>query len=113
MNAPNDLNDSVGMMMFEPQRHQSRPGETDVEAVVRRMARSIGEIVSRSGPEPHVPVLGGRDLRGVGFVAAHEPPELPARLCRRFDRQQEVPHHRHQVSAENEALNVGEVESRL
>ena len=77
------------------------------------MARGIGGIVCRSGREPHVPVRRSRDLGGVGFVAAHEPSELPARLCRSLYRQQEVPHHRHSVSAENEPLNVREVERRF
>jgi hypothetical protein len=57
-----------------------------------------------------MPVLGRGDLREVGFVAAHQPPELPARLCRRSYRQQEMPQHRHSVTAENEALNVRKVE---
>ena len=53
-----------------------------------------------------MPVLGGGDLRGLGFVAAYEPSKLPARLLRSSYRQQEMPHHRHPVTAENEALNV-------
>ena len=39
-----------------------------------------------------------------------EPSELPARLCGIFHRQQEMPHDRHSVTAENEPLNVREVE---
>ena len=56
--------------------------------------------------EPDVPVFGSRDLRRVGLVAADEPPEQLA--CRRgnADRQQEMPHHRHPVAAQDEALNV-------
>jgi hypothetical protein len=48
-----------------------------------------------------------------GLVAVHEMSELSARLCRNTHRQQEVPHHRHRVSAENETLDVREVECRL
>ena len=46
------------------------------------MTRGRRRIVSRSGGEPHVPVRGGGDLRDVGFVAAHQPAELPARRRR-------------------------------
>ncbi len=95
------------------QRHQSGPCDADVETIVGRATRGIGGIVSRSGRKPHVPVLGSRELRGVGFVAAHEPSKLPARLCRTSYRQQEMPDHRHSVSAKNEPLNVREVERGL
>ena len=80
MNAPKDLNDSVGHELLDLQRNQSGPRDADVEAVVGGTARGSGGIVSRSGREPHVPVLGSRDLRDVGFVAAHEPSELPSGL---------------------------------
>ena len=59
-----------------------------------------------------MPVLGRRDLWGVGFVAADEPPELPPRLRRISHGQQEMPHHRHPVGAEDEPLDVPEVERR-
>ena len=98
--------------LFDLERNESGPRDTDVEAIVGRATRSIGEIVSRSGREPDMPVLGRRDLRDVGFVAADEPRELPARFCRSSDRQQEVPHHRHRVGAENEPLDVREFERR-
>ena len=97
---------------FDLQRDQSGPRDADVEAIVGRATRGIGKIVSRPGREPHMPVRGSRDLRDVGFVTADEPSELPARLCRSSDRQQEMPHHRHRVAAENEPLNVREVERR-
>ena len=47
------------------QRNQSGPRDADVEAVVGLAARGIGGIVSRSGREPHMPVLGSRDLGSV------------------------------------------------
>ena len=112
MNAPKDSNESVGTRCFDLQRNQSGPRDTDVEAIVGRATRGSGGVVARSGREPDVPILGRRDLRGVGFVAADEPSELPARLCRSSDRQQEVPHHRHRVRAEDEPLDVREVERR-
>ena len=95
------------------QRYQSGPRDTDVEAIVGLATWGIGRIVPRPGREPYVPVLRSRDLRGVGFIAAYEPAELPARVCRTSYRQQEVPHQRHPVSPENESLNVRKVERRL
>jgi hypothetical protein len=60
-----------------------------------------------------MPVLGSGDLRDVGFVAVHKPSELHARPRRSSYRQQEMPHHRHSVTAENEPLNVCEVKRRI
>ena len=60
-----------------------------------------------------MPVLGRRDLWGIGFVTTDEPPELPARLCRSSDRQQEMPNHRHPVRAKDDPLDVREVELGL
>ncbi|MGA9887999.1 MAG: hypothetical protein WBQ31_10925, partial [Candidatus Acidiferrales bacterium] len=57
-----------------------------------------------------MPVFGSGDLRDIGFVPAYEPSELSARCCRISYFQQEMPHHRHSVTAQNEALNVSEVE---
>ena len=57
-----------------------------------------------------MPVLGRRDLGRVGFVAVDEPTEELA--CRRgdIDLQQEMPHDRHAVAAENDALNVFQIQ---
>ena len=94
------------------QRDQPGPRDPEVEAIVGRVARGIGGIVARPGREPHMPIVGRRHLGNVRLVAAHQSSELPARRCRIFDPQQEVPHHRHHVRAENEALYVREVEPR-
>jgi hypothetical protein len=60
--------------------------------------------------ESDVPVLGGGNLRRVGLVTADEPSEQLARRGGDTDRQQEMPHHRHPVTAQNEALNIFEVQ---
>src|SRR5437762_1239894 len=49
-------------------------------------------------------------LRGVGLIAANEPPEQPAGLRGNADRQQEMSYHRHPVPAQDEPLNVAELE---
>ena len=77
---------------LEFQRHEPRPRDPEVEAVVRAAVRGLRRIVSRSGREPHMPLVRSGDLRGVGFVAAHEPAELSARFCRSSYRQQEMPY---------------------
>ena len=112
MKAPNDANDNRRDLLFDLQRNQPRPRDPHVEAIVGLVAWGIGGIVAWPGREPHMPVLGSRHLGNVRLVAAHQSPELPARLCRSFDPQQEVPHHRHHVRAENEPLYVREVEPR-
>src|SRR5436190_2754270 len=92
------------------QRDQSGPGNADVEAIVGLAARDIGGVVFRSRLKPDVPVFGSSDLRRVGLIAANEPPEQPAGLGGNANRQQEMPHHRHPVPAEDEPLNVAELE---
>ena len=57
-----------------------------------------------------VPSFGSGDLRHVGFVAIGEPSEQVAGRGGSADRQQEMPHHRHPVTAQNKALNIAEVE---
>ena len=95
---------------LEPKRDESGPRDADVEAVVRAAAGRIAEVVEGPWREPYVPVSSGGDLRGVGLVAADEPSQLSARLRRRADRQQEVPRKGHHVGAEDEPLDVREVE---
>src|SRR6267154_5715143 len=92
------------------QRDQSGPGNADVEAIVGLAARDIGGVVSRPRLEPDVPVFGGGDLRRVGLIAANEPPEQPAGLRGNTDRKQEMSYHRHPVPAQDEPLNVAELE---
>src|ERR1700738_4891102 len=57
-----------------------------------------------------MPIFRSGDLRHVGFVAIDEPSEHLAGLRGNADRQQEMPHHRHLVTTEDEALNIAEVE---
>ena len=96
--------------LFDLQRNQSVPGDAHIQAVVGRVARGCGRIVERAGREPDMPVLGRRDLWGVGFVAADQASQLPPRLRRISDGQQKMPHHRHPVGAEDEPLDVREVQ---
>jgi hypothetical protein len=57
-----------------------------------------------------VPILGRSDLRGVSLVSADEAPEEFACFRRQVHSEQEMPHHRHPVTAKDETLNIGEVE---
>ncbi|WP_154071341.1 hypothetical protein [Bradyrhizobium lablabi] len=59
--------------------------------------------------ETHVPIFRSGDLRHVEFVAIDEPTEQLAGRRGNADRKQEMPHHRHLVTAEDEALNIAEV----
>ena len=107
MKAPNDLNESVGMRRLAP-GPPVRAGDTDVQAIVGRVARGIRGLPVRS--KPHVRVRGCRYLGSAGFVAVDKPSRQPARLCRSLYRQQEMSQQRHCIRAENEPLNVREVE---
>ena len=99
-----------GNTILDFQGNETRPGDPEVEAIVGLAAREIGQIVSRPRLEPDMPVLGGGDLRRVGLVAADEPSEKISRLGGDTDRQQEMPHHRHSITPENEALDIVELQ---
>lgn len=77
------------------------------------MPWDIGRIVSRPRRKPYVPVFGCRNLRRIGLISTDEASEQLARLRGVNHRQQEMPHHRHSVTTENEPLNVREVECRF
>jgi len=95
--------------VLDLQCHQSRPSDPKVEAIIGFVARGLGRIVLRARLESDMPVLRGRDLRRVGFVAADEPSQCPARRVGHTHLQQEMPYHRHSVAAENEALDIVDI----
>src|SRR5712672_991669 len=66
--------------ILQPQRDETGPRNSQVEAIVGLAARERGEIVSWSRREPDMPVLGGGDLRRVRLIAADEPSEQRARF---------------------------------
>jgi hypothetical protein len=96
--------------LLDLQRNHSRPGDSDVQAIVRLAARRFRRIISRAGREPDVPILGGSDLRGVSRVSADEASEQLACLGRDIHGEQEMSHHWHPVTAKDESLNIPEVE---
>src|SRR5258708_16531319 len=77
------------------------------------MAGNSGGIVSRPRRKPDVPIFGSSNLRRVGLISTDETSEQLARLRRGNNGQQEMPHHWHFVTAENESLNIGEIECRF
>jgi hypothetical protein len=60
-----------------------------------------------------MPVFGGSDLRRVGLIAADEPAEQLSGFSGGTDRQQEMPHHRHSVPAQDKSLNICEIQRGL
>ena len=92
--------------MFELQRDHSGPGDAEVETIVGLAPRRIRLIICGPRPKADPPVPGCCDLRRVGLVAADEPAEKFARFRRDADLQQEVPHHRHPIAAQDETLDV-------
>src|SRR5262245_47189988 len=103
----------MGEAALELERRQARPGDAAVEAIVGLAAWAGAEIVARAGLKSDMPVFGCRDLRRMGFVAADKPSEEFAGRRRRVRLEQNMPHHRHAVTAQNEALNVFHVEGGL
>ena len=104
------LEGEVGNVILDLQRQQSRPGDAQVQAIVGLAARRLRRIVSRARLESDVPVPGRRDLGGVGFIAVDEPPEELAGRRGDIDLQEEMPHDRHAVAADDEALNVFQIQ---
>src|SRR5712664_1251208 len=96
--------------LLDFQRDQPGPCDAKVQAIVWPAARSVSGIVAWSWLEPHVPIFRSGDLRRIRFVATDEPSEQLAGVGGNADRQQEMPHHRHLVTAQNKALNVAEFE---
>src|SRR4029077_19171674 len=86
------------------------PGDAQVQAIVGLARRGIGEVVAWSRLEPHVPVFGRGDLRRIRLLPADEPPEQLTRLRGDAYPEQEMPYHRHPVTAENEALNITKIQ---
>jgi hypothetical protein len=91
------------------QRYQPRPRNAHVEAVIglppgRRLA-----VVFRARHRD-MPLLGRGDLRCVVFVTAGQPPEKNACRCRRVHLQQKMSHHWHAIHAQDEALNLAQIQ---
>ena len=99
-----------GHVIRELQRDHAGPGNAEVEAIVGLTARTLGRVVAGTWRKADMPVARGGDLRRVRLVAADEPSEQRARSGGDADRQQEMPHHRHPIAAQDEALDVVEVQ---
>ncbi len=96
--------------LLDFQRDQPGPGDAKVQTIVGLAAWGVSGIVARSRLEPDVPIFRSGDFGRVGFIAIDEPAEQLAGLRGNADREQEMPHHRHLVTTEDEALNIAEVE---
>jgi hypothetical protein len=99
--------------IFDLQCDQPGPGDAKVKAVVGLATWDIGEVVSWPRSEAYVPVFCSGNLWRVRLVSTDQPPKQLACLARNAHCKYEMPDHWHSVSAQDEPLNITQVERVL